>query len=76
MVNPEKLKKILRIIAETRDEELNCDRCFTEMNRFVDLLIEGKKPEEAMPLMKHHLDMCGECHEEFEALFAAIRAIQ
>ncbi len=76
MVNPEKLKKILRIIAETRDEELNCDRCFAEMNRFVDLLIEGKKPEEAMPLMQHHLEMCGECHEEFEALFAAIRAIQ
>ena len=75
MLNPEKLKKIVRMIAETRDEELNCDGCFAEMNRFVDLLIEGKRPEEAMPLMQHHLDMCGECHEEFEALFAAIESI-
>jgi hypothetical protein len=75
MLNPEKLKKIVRMIAETRDEELNCDGCFAEMNRFIDLLIEGKRPEEAMPLMQHHLDMCGECHEDFEALFAAIQSI-
>jgi hypothetical protein len=75
MLNPEKLKKIVGMIAETRDEELNCDGCFAEMNRFIDLLIEGKRPEEAMPLMQHHLDMCGECHEDFEALFAAIQSI-
>ena len=76
MLNPDKLKNLVRKIAMTRDEELNCDRCFAEMNRFVDLLIEGKDPEEAVPLMQHHLEMCGECHEEFEALIAAIKAIQ
>ena len=75
MLNPENLKKIVRMIAATRDEELNCDGCFAEMNRFVDMLIAGKQPEEAMPLMQHHLEMCGECHEEFEALFAAIQSI-
>jgi hypothetical protein len=76
MLNPEKLKNLVRKIAMTRDEELNCDRCFAEMNHFVDLLIEGKEPNEVMPLMQHHLEMCGECHEEFEALFAAIKAIE
>jgi hypothetical protein len=75
MLNPEKLKKIVRMIAETRDEELNCDRCFAEMNRFVELLLDGKEPEEAMPLFRHHLDMCGECNEEFEALFAAVQSL-
>ncbi|HUF38403.1 MAG TPA: hypothetical protein VMN57_07765 [Anaerolineales bacterium] len=63
------------MIAETRDVELDCDGCFAEMNHFVDLLIEGKHPDEAMPLVRRHLDICGECHEEFEALFAAIQAI-
>ena len=76
MLNPEKLKNLVRKIADTRDVELDCDRCFAEMNRFVDLLIEGKEPEEAVPLMQHHLELCGECHEEFEALLAAIKAIQ
>ena len=73
-IKPEKLKQIVRMIARTREEEIGCEKCYAEMDRFVDMLIAGKKPEEAMPLVQHHLEMCGDCHEEFEALFEALRA--
>lgn len=37
--------------------------------------LTGKNPAEAMPLVQDHLDRCGECREEFEALMMALRAL-
>ena len=62
------------MIAETREEEIGCVECFAQMDKFVDQLLEGKHPEEAMPLVEHHLNMCKDCQEEFQALLDALKA--
>lgn len=74
MINSEKLKKLVRMIAETRDEEIGCEECYHELDKFVDQLLDGKHPEEAMPLVEHHLNMCGDCRQEFKALLEALEA--
>ncbi len=69
------LKRIVRDIMTTRPDEIGCDECVEELDRFVELELAGKNAAEALPLIQDHLDRCGDCHEEFEALLAALRAI-
>ena len=75
MLNLEKLKDLVRKIAETREDEIGCEECYAELDRFVDYLLEGKNAEEVMPMVHHHLDMCRDCHEEFEALLSALDTV-
>lgn len=68
----ETLSKILKSLTITKDEEIGCDDCFEEIDQFVEMLEEGKDPEQVMPMVKHHLVMCSCCHEEYDALLTAL----
>ncbi|UCC87121.1 MAG: hypothetical protein JSV81_20080 [Anaerolineales bacterium] len=70
----QKLRQLVRGIMTTRPDEIGCDECFEQLDRFVEMELVGKAPAEAMPLVKDHLERCRDCREEFEALLAALRA--
>jgi hypothetical protein len=74
-VDLDKLKRMVRDIITARPDEIGCDECFEQLDRFVELKLAGKNAAEAMPLVQDHLKRCGNCREEFEALLAALRAI-
>jgi hypothetical protein len=74
-LDPELLKEMARGIATTRPDELGCAECFEQMDEFVELTLAGKNAAQAMPLVEDHLNRCGDCREEFEALLAALRAV-
>jgi hypothetical protein len=71
----EKLKRLVRAIVTTRPDEIGCDECFEQLDRFVEMELVGRNPAEAMPLVEDHLSRCRECREEFEALLGALRAM-
>ena len=54
--------------------EIGCDECFEQLGRFVEMRLSGLDAAGAMPLVQDHLEICGECREEFEAFLAALRA--
>ncbi|WP_441000384.1 hypothetical protein [Fodinibius sp. SL11] len=58
------------------DHEIGCDDCFDELHEFAELELAGKSPAEAKPLVKDHLDKCGSCREEYQALLEALQAIE
>ncbi len=68
------LKGLVRMVLGTRDDEIDCGRCFELLDRFVELTLAGADPAEALPLVQDHLDRCGDCREEFEALLLALRS--
>jgi len=74
MFNQDIFRMLLREIAETREVEIGCDECFEQVDRFVEIKISGLNTAQAMPLVQEHLEICGECREEFEALLLALRA--
>lgn len=76
MPDRDELSKLVRMILETGPEELGCDECLERMDLFVEEELSGKNAAEAMPLVRDHLDKCGDCREEFEALLAALRATE
>lgn len=74
-IDEEHMKKLVRAIASTRDREIDCKGCFEEVDKFVELELAGKNPAEALPLVKDHLDRCQNCHEEYQALLKAVKAL-
>lgn len=74
-LDPAKLKRMVRGIISASPEEIGCDECFEQLDRFVDLELAGKNAAEALPMVQDHLDRCDNCREEFEALLAALRGI-
>lgn len=76
MLNPEELGKLARALGMTSEVELGCDECFEELDRFVEMELAGLDAATAMPLVQDHLEKCGDCGEEYEALLTALRAEQ
>ncbi len=74
MFNKDIFRMLLREIAETREVEIGCDECFEQVDRFVEMKLSGLNTAQAMPLVQEHLEICGECREEFEALLLALGA--
>ncbi|MDR8389715.1 hypothetical protein NC796_01115 [Aliifodinibius sp. S!AR15-10] len=72
-LSPELLKKLIQMIKMTRPDEIGCDECFDDLHAFAELELAGKSAEDAMPLVKDHLDRCGTCREEYEALLEAMK---
>lgn len=69
------LKNLIRMVKMTRPDEIGCDECFEELHQFAELELAGKSPEEAMPLVRDHLDRCGNCRQEYEALLEAMEEL-
>ncbi len=63
-----KLKSFLRQIDVTTDKELDCNGCFAWVSEYVDREIAGEEVAREMPAVKHHLDLCQVCREEYETL--------
>ncbi len=70
------LRKMIRAIKDTQPDEIGCDDCFEKLHEFAEMELAGKSPDEAMPLVKDHLDRCGNCREEYEALLEAMRGLE
>ena len=64
--------QFLKMIEMTQEEELSCDEVHELLDQFVDLKLRGVDVEKLMPLVKHHLDLCRDCFEEYEALLVAL----
>jgi len=71
-LDPNRLGKMARALAGTREDEIGCDDCFAEMDRFAEMILAGKSAKEVLPLVHQHLKQCADCREEFEALLDAL----
>ena len=76
MLDSGELNKLVRAALETSEHELGCDECLDEVNHFVEMELAGLDAAAAMPLIQNHLQRCGDCREEFEALLVAVRATE
>lgn len=70
------IKKLVNAAVNSRPDEIGCDDCYEKLHNFAEMKLQGKSPEEAMPLVQDHLKRCGDCREEYEALLEALQAVQ
>ena len=64
------------VLAAKNADQLfvTCDECWDKVDQFAEMTLAGKDPGEALPLVKEHIEKCGECRAEFEALLASLKA--
>lgn len=74
-LTPKFLKSLIGALKRTRPVELGCGECFDELDVFAEEKLAGRDPAEALPLVAEHLERCGNCREEFEALLEALEAL-
>jgi hypothetical protein len=74
MSSPEALRRMAGMLAHTRDEEYTCDEVLALLDQFAEMVFRGEDAAQLMPLVQHHLDMCWDCREEFEAILRILRA--
>jgi hypothetical protein len=56
------------------EPELSCERCFEELDRYVELELAGAPADELIPGMRAHLDGCPACSEEHRSLRALVES--
>jgi len=73
MSDRERFRRLMMLIANTHEHEMDCHECYEVMDRFVELAMSGASASEALPLVQDHLDRCPACREEYEVLLAALK---
>jgi hypothetical protein len=68
------LHKLIAQLKDTRQIELGCDEVLAQLAQFAEMALRGEDMAKLMPLVKHHLDMCKDCSEEYAALLRILQS--
>ena len=64
---------LLRALLGPEGPEVDCDACFDELDRYIELELAQEAAEVAVPGMRAHLEGCPACREEYESLRELVR---
>ncbi len=70
----ETLKKLMRILELTHEQEFSCLETFAVLDQYVEILLLCKQRASWDLLVEQHLDLCEQCRAEFEALIRILQA--
>jgi len=68
------IQKLMLMLEHTRTEEASCDDVYDILDQYTEMVSRGEDAATLLPLIKHHLDMCPECQEEYNALLRIVEA--
>jgi hypothetical protein len=71
-IDKEKFQQMLKVIEQTREDELTCDQVEALICEFSEIVHDSGEATSLMPLIQHHLGLCPDCREEFEALLRVL----
>ncbi len=63
---------LMRLVGLTKDDEINCEQCLAVVAEFAEQQLSGKSIAEGLQAVEHHLSICDECREEYEALLKTL----
>jgi len=68
ILSPAQVSEFLRQIVVTRDHEVDCGTCIEHIGEFAEKRLAGADLNTVLASIEHHLSLCPECTEEYEAL--------
>lgn len=66
--------EVMKTIFAAQEDDITCDECYDHIDQYVDMLRAGQDPAQVLPQVKSHLEQCGCCAGEFQALIAILEA--
>lgn len=70
------LKEIMHSVDLTQDIEYDCSQVYELLDQYAEMVNRGEDASQIMPLVKQHLELCGDCYDEYEALLAILEQTQ
>ncbi|REK27946.1 MAG: hypothetical protein DWQ42_05940 [Planctomycetota bacterium] len=70
------IEQLLKLIGRTADQELNCEQCLARVAEFAESQLSGKSIPAGLRTVEQHLAVCGECREEYEALWQTLNSLR
>lgn len=71
-LSDELVTRMIHRLVSTDEEELSCDEVFALVDEYAEASQRGEDVASLKPLIRHHLDMCRECDEEYQALLRVL----
>ena len=68
--------RIITRLENTLEDELSCDEVFAMVDEYAEAHERGEDVATLKPLIRHHLDMCRECDEEYQALLEVLEGTE
>ena len=62
------IAELIRLVSLTQESEINCEHCLALVAEFAEQQLTHKSGADALKSVEHHLSICSECREEYEAL--------
>ena len=72
MRHPDDPERLLARLVGPDGTEISCERCFDELDRFVELELAGADADAAIPGMRAHLVGCPACSDDHDSLRALL----
>jgi hypothetical protein len=64
----QKMLGLVSMVEKTQEVELSCDDVLAVIDEYTERALTGEDVSKYMPQVKHHLDLCPECYEEYQVL--------
>ncbi len=74
-LSPTEIRGLLGWIGLTRESEIDCDQCLDKVAEFAERELTGRTIPESLESVSHHLQLCADCREEYEALQRALQGL-
>lgn len=75
-LSKQEIHSLMRLIGLTQDTEINCEQCLSLVAEFAERKLVGNSIPEGLKAVEHHLAVCAECREEYEALQRALKEME
>jgi hypothetical protein len=63
---------LMQLVSLTKDDEIDCEQCLAAVAEFAEQQLAGRSISAGLEAVAHHLSICGECREEYEALLKTL----
>ena len=74
-LSKKEIENLMRLVGLTKDSEINCEDCLSVVFEFADQQLAGKSISAGLKAVEHHLSICEECREEYDALRRTLDAM-
>ena len=74
MQMPAEFQKLIQMVENTQEIEFSCEDVYQILDQYTEMVYQGESAQELMPLVEHHIEICPDCREEFEALLRILEA--
>jgi hypothetical protein len=75
-LSKEEIAELMRLVGLTKDDEIDCERCLALVAEFAERELAGRSIPIGLEAVEHHLSLCEECREEYEALLRVLTSLE